>query len=111
VVVLSDGNLNLSWGSTNQGSARSTLSMTSGKYYTEVTYNDSTTNSFSCGVVIGTDPLQQWPVDSNEGRVHYDASGVIHLDGSNSATTGLATFTTDDVIGMEVNMDASPKNN
>ena len=108
IVVVSDGNLNLSWGSTNQGSARSTFGMTSGKYYTEVTYNDATTSSFSCGVVIGTDPLQQWPIADNEGRVHYDASGVIHLDGNNSATTGLATYTTGDVIGMQVDMDASP---
>jgi hypothetical protein len=59
-------------------------------------------------VVIDTDPLQQWPVANNKGRVHYDASGVIHLDGSNSETTGLATYTTDDVIGMQVDMDASP---
>ena len=109
VVALSNGNLNMSWSSTNQGSSRSTLGMTTGKYYAEATYNDSTTSSFSAGVVGIKYPLQHFPIDSPGGRAHYDASGVIHLDNNNSVNTGLATFTTNDVIGMQVDCDASPK--
>jgi hypothetical protein len=104
--VLSNGNLDVSWSSTSGHSAGSTIAVSSGKWYVEFTMGSSV-------VLIGIIPatyalkLDNWPGNSAYGAISYSylsSNGNKYNNSSNTAYG--ATFTTGDVIGVALDLDA-----
>jgi hypothetical protein len=104
--VLSNGNLDVSWSSTSGHSAGSTIAVSSGKWYVEFTRGSSV-------VLIGIIPatyalkLDNWPGNSAYGAISYSylsSNGNKYNNSSNTAYG--ATFTTGDVIGVALDLDA-----
>jgi hypothetical protein len=104
--VLSNGNLDVSWSSTSGHSAGSTIAVSSGKWYVEFTRGSSV-------VLIGIIPatyalkLDNWPGNSAYGTnsySYYSTNGNKYNNSSNTAYG--ASFTTGDVIGVALDLDA-----
>ena len=104
--VLSNGNLDVSWSSTSGHSAGSTIAVSSGKWYVEFTRGSSV-------VLIGIIPatyalkLDNWPGNSAYGAIsysYYSTNGNKYNNSSNTAYG--ASFTTGDVIGVALDLDA-----
>ena len=106
--TLSDGNLvSLGNNSTEDSVDYSTIAVTSGKWYWEETVNAiSSAASYPC---VGVARIIQQPSngkytgDSTGGGVGYFRTGAVHKEGSSVAT--YATFTTNDVIGVALDVD------
>jgi len=105
---LSDGNL-VSFGnnSIEDSVDYSTIAVTSGKWYWEEKINAiSSAASYPC---VGVARIIQQPSngkytgDSSGGGVGYFRTGAVHKEGSSVAT--YATFTTNDVIGVALDVD------
>ena len=103
--TLSDGNLTWS-SSSNQGLSIGTLGFNSGKWYFEFTCGSSVAGTMP-GVVkttVNSAANPNYPgVDAN-GWGYYATTGSIFNNGSGTAYG--ATFTTNDVIGVALDMDA-----
>jgi len=103
--TLSDGNLTWS-SSSNQGLSIGTLGFNSGKWYFEFTCGSSVAGTMP-GVVkttVNSAANPNYPgVDAN-GWGYYATTGSIFNNGSGTAYG--ATFTTNDVIGVAIDMDA-----
>ncbi len=99
-VTLSSGNLNFSCTSSGLGGAIGTIAVSSGKWYWEVTVTGGTASA----VGIAKLPLSAY--DANQtGTYLYLPSGDKRLSPSTDSAYG-ASYTTNDVIGVALNMDA-----
>ncbi len=105
-ITTSDGNLKAQLGSTGHVMITGTMAMPkgSGKYYWEiVTAGWNTSNQGpTIGVVGDTHKIADQAGGSPS--ILYRAEGVIYVDGS-TAVSGQTTFTTNDVIGVALNLD------
>lgn len=101
-MTLSNGNLTQSQTATAQG-CRSTFAMTSGKYYWEIT--NTTGSSFdTVGIVPVATPLTfDLQASGSNAVVYYAFSGNKVINGTDTAYG--ATYTTNDVIGVAVDID------
>ena len=88
------GNLNWTGASTADKGMAATISMSSGKWYWECTVTATGAGSNSYVGIVKT----AGTADSNANRVYYRGDGATVKYGT--ATTGLATYTTGDVIGI-----------
>ena len=96
--TLSNGALDWT-SSTNYGKAQGTIAVTSGKWYYEATIG-------SGNMLVGIfDATQKIPANSWIGTKAYYSSNGRKYDG-NSATSYGSTFTSGDVIGVALDMDA-----
>ena len=84
----------------------STIGVSSGKWYFEAKANVAGDNYATIGIVA-TDSLLQvngsW-LGSTSDSFFYNENGNIGTNGS-ASTTGLASYTDDDIIGVRVNLD------
>jgi len=84
----------------------STIGVSSGKWYFEAKANVAGDNYATIGIVA-TDSLLQvngsW-LGSTSDSYFYNENGSIGTNGS-ASTTGLASYTDDDIIGVRVNLD------
>jgi hypothetical protein len=105
-ITVSEGNLKAQLGSTGHVMITGTMSMPkgSGKYYWEIV--TAGWNTGNQGPVIGVVGDTHKIADQAGGSpsILYRAEGVIYVDGS-SAVSGQTTFTTNDVIGVALNLD------
>jgi hypothetical protein len=103
-----NGNLDATWNSNNGHSIRSTMSVSSGKWYWEFT----NVNNLSCGVIqqqlkIVPQTGSLWPGSDGFG---VGGSFAYRADNGNKTTNSVGTaygasFTTTDVIGCALDMD------
>jgi hypothetical protein len=101
--TMSNGNLYWAMAGGTGYMCRSTMAMESGKWVAEVTITAGTTQTsvgvVSSGVAATADPI------SVSGAVMYYRSGTKYVNGSSSAYG--ASFTTGDLIRIELNMDGT----
>ncbi len=96
-----NGNLRLSTSTVNSLARATVACSTSGKFYAEATITLNGGGNIPIGVTTFSSNSFAGGVPS----ISYRANGVIEQNGS-TVVSGLATFTTGDVISMAVNMDA-----
>ena len=105
-ITVSEGNLKAQLGSTGHVMITGTMSMPkgSGKYYWEIV--TAGWNTGNQGPVIGVVGDTHKIADQAGGSpsILYRAEGVLFVDGS-TAVSGQTTFTTNDVIGVALNLD------
>jgi len=95
--TLTAGNL---YASTLAAPITSTVSMSSGKFYAEVTYISNTVNALGVGIV----PMDGYQLSIfSTGVAYYGNSGQKYINGV--ATAYGATFTNNDVIGVALDID------
>jgi hypothetical protein len=100
-VSLSGGDLLATSTSANNESVRSTLGKSSGKWYWEITI---TTGTFGhIGVATSSEPLDNLPIGTTTAGWAYRSDAVKVTN--NTATVYGATYTTNDVIGVALDMD------
>jgi hypothetical protein len=101
-VTLSNGNLTASDGSTTSTSAIATINLpTSGKWYWEVTVSASVASGIFIGACPEANAYGTAVVQTNGS---YRNNGTIYNTASATQTSG-ATYTTNDVIGVAVDVD------
>jgi len=101
--TLADGNLVATMPALYGGNATGTFAIpSSGKWYFEVTVNAIPNSSFAVGLWAYT-AAEDFAVQGT--GVHYYSTGNKYVDGS--STTYGASFTTNDVIGVAIDVDAS----
>jgi hypothetical protein len=103
-MTLSDGNLRQSMDSATGYSARGTIASSSGKWYAEAFVQNKTTQTVIgvCDVTMGAN---QDPISAPVNAVGYYANaGTKYVNGTSSAYG--ATYTTNDIIGIALDMDA-----
>ena len=99
-VTLANGNLDFSCTSAGLGGAIGTIAVSSGKWYWEVTVTGGTASA------VGVAKLPLSAYDANQtGTYLYLPSGDKRLSPSTDSAYG-ASFTTNDVIGVALDMDA-----
>jgi hypothetical protein len=102
-----EGNLKVSCASTSYGTGRSSIAVDSGKWYWEVQINEQVGADvrFMLGIEAVNIALPSFVgyTDSN-GYGYYYASGDLYYN--NVLTSGNATYTLGDVIGMALDLDA-----
>lgn len=98
-VTLSNGNL-IATNSASHGFVRATIPVAAGRYICEFTDNDG--NGW-CGVCTGQAGLSTYLGYDDYGWA-YAFNGELYHDGGSTASWG-ATYTTDDVIRIELDMD------
>lgn len=103
-ITLSNGNLTAVNGSTGSWkSVRSTISVSTGKWYWETTINATdAANDALTGIALGTDPMDNFCGAYSTGWGYYGGAGI-KLNNSASSAYG-ATFTTGDVIGTALDI-------
>ena len=104
--VTSNGNLQSTVVGTSPRGSAGTLAVSSGKWYLEVTMGSTTDNRLIVGIVdAGFDTLSSssLPSDSTNSVFYFSLNGRSYIDGA--APTYGATFTTNDVIGIALNID------
>ena len=103
--TLTNGNLDLATGTASYGGTRGTISVTSGKWYWEVTPTAMTTSGklVAIGICASTVAL---PSYAGAGSLNYTYmnDGQKRVPGSD--TNYGATFTVNDVIGVALDLDA-----
>ena len=99
--TLTGANLNSSSSGTWADGSGS-IGMSSGKWYFEATCTSITTTQAIAGVTKNS--LSGTNGDSDTFRVAYQASGTVVCDGVTSNVTGLATYTTNDIIGVALDL-------
>ena len=97
--TLANGNLDYT-GPTGYGIAPSTIGMTSGKWYFEMT---ATSTGVGCGLSTGSASLTQY-LGQNASGWAYFTDGLKYTN--NSGSSYGASFTTNDVIGVAFDADA-----
>jgi hypothetical protein len=100
-VTVAGANLNFTTGSTTGGLGVGTFAVSSGKWYWEVTAT-STANIF--GIVTTATAVSATYVGSTSGGYGYSQNGNKYNNGSGTAYG--ATYTTNDVIGIALDLDA-----
>jgi len=88
------GNLNWTGAASADKGRAATISMSSGKWYWECTVTATAAGSNSYVGIVKT----AGTADSNANRVYYRGDGAVLKYGT--STTGLTTYTTNDVIGI-----------
>ena len=83
---------------------RGTISVLSGKWYWEVTFNGGTSNAVMIGISDATVPITSSNWQSSNGWYYYGFNGNKYT--SASAVAYGATYTTNDVIGVALDSDA-----
>jgi len=101
-VTLSDGNLTVSTSSVNVG-VPGTVGISTGKWYFEVRILNSN-GVPSIGIVPPT--WDRTYAGSSGGGIAYHTNGIIYSNGS-QVQTSLVTCTTNDIIGVVMNLDSS----
>jgi hypothetical protein len=98
---VTNGNLTIANGSTQRGTKPASFFVTSGKWYWEVLGNGY------AGAVCGTTGASSTLTLSSTGSngIGYWEGGLVYWDGGNSGA-GPASYTSSDVIGIALNMDA-----
>jgi hypothetical protein len=99
--TVSNGNLTINNGSAPKGTKPASFFVTSGKWYWEVLGNGY------AGAVCGTTGASSTLTISSTGSngIGYWEGGLVYWDGGNSGA-GPASYTSSDVIGIALNMDA-----
>jgi len=97
-------NGNLSFVGTSYRSPRSTLGISTGKFYFEM-LRTSTADDVHVGIATDTETgLDTWVGSTSTGYIYAGNDGQKYNNGSGSSYG--ATFTTNDIIGVAVDMDA-----
>ena len=97
-------NGNLSFVGTSYRSPRSTLGISTGKFYFEM-LRTSTADDVHVGIATDTETgLDTWVGSTSAGYIYAGNDGQKYNNGSGSSYG--ATFTTNDIIGVAVDMDA-----
>jgi len=100
-VVLSEGNLKMTTTAVNKGS-RATIGVSSGKWFWEIKIGSKGNND----ILIGIAQPSNWSLDyvgSSSTSYSYASSAQKYNNASQSSYG--ASFTTDDIIGVALNMD------
>ena len=109
--TLSEGNLKLVTGDSARGHHNSTLKPKSGKYYAEFTCNAmgrSEVGVVSTLNVPYSSNTTRLPTTSDEsvaGYMYYGYNGQVRYDSSNSYDITYATYTTNDIISIALDLD------
>ena len=98
-IVLSDGNLKFTSGNTGYVNARSTVGVSSGKWYAEF---EIVTSSCYIGIALGQLPTLSWVGNSIYGWVYHPNGNIYH---NNAASSYGASFTSGDIIGLAFDAD------
>ena len=99
-IVLSDGNLKFTSGNTGYVNARSTVGVSSGKWYAEF---EIVTSPCYIGIALGQLPTLSWVGNSIYGWV-YHINGNIYHNNVVTSSSG-ASFTSGDIIGLAFDAD------
>ena len=100
-LTLSNGNLDITTGSTGSKIASSSIGVSSGKWYWEATLNAS--GEILIGIENGQASLSQYLGQNVNGWGYDSFNGAKYNNGSSSAYGN--TFTTNDVIGVALDLD------
>jgi len=109
--TLSEGNLKLVTGNSERGHHNSTLKPKSGKYYAEFTCNAmgrSEVGVVSTLNVPYSSNTTRLPTTSDEsvaGYMYYGYNGRVYYDSSNNYDITYATYTTNDIISIALDLD------
>jgi hypothetical protein len=101
--TVSQGNLQVDWTTTGQGSILSTIAMTSGKWYFEGTVTGTNTREV-IGIVNSSAATTTYVGGDANGWGYFSVNGQKYNNGS--ATSYGATYTTNDIIGVAFDADA-----
>jgi len=103
-IVLAEGNTSITRSTASWNSCMSTIAVDQGKWYWE--QKVSSLGIINCGVTKSKqDGTTHSSVDA--GRVMYSSNGNIYVEGfANSPIATGTTFTTNDIIGIALNLDA-----
>ena len=104
--TLSNGNTKYATSGTSQYEpAKCTLGFSSGKYYSEHQINSLSTTACFIGI-YGTSVSGQSQSEMDTSRFCYNVQNGEIIKNASNLQTGLATFTTNDILGIEVDCDA-----
>jgi hypothetical protein len=109
--TISEGNLKLVTGNSEQGHHNATLKPKSGKYYAEFTCNAM--GRSEVGVVSNllvpygsnTTRMPTPPDGSIPGLMYYGYNGKVYNDSGNGTAATFNTYTTNDIIGIALDLD------
>ena len=109
--TISEGNLKLVTGNSEQGHHNATLKPKSGKYYAEFTCNAM--GRSEVGVVsnllvpypTNTTRMPATPDGSIAGLMYYGYNGKVYNDSGNGTAATFNTYTTNDIIGIALDLD------
>ena len=101
--TLSEANLKIV-ASASSSATRGTISVSSGKWYWEVTFNGGTNNAVMIGISDATVPITSSNWQSTDGWYYYGFNGNTYTSPSTYAYG--ASYTTNDVIGVALDSDA-----
>jgi hypothetical protein len=104
IITLDSGNLNATSSSGTYGTVLGTIGSASGKYYWEVLINSSDVAN-AVGIGNSTTDISTYIGKGNS--FGYANTGIIYGPNDTTSQSGLATFTTNDIIGVALNLDAS----
>jgi hypothetical protein len=104
-VTVTNGNLDISTSATNVG-IFATLGISTGKWYFEVTFTNSS-GVPAIGVVQSNwdRSFVGYGIAGGGGGIGYHSNGIIYNNGT-QVQTGLATYTSGDIIGVALNLDS-----
>ena len=104
--TLSNGNTKYATSGTSQYEpAKCTLGFSAGKYYSEHQINSLSTTACFIGI-YGTSVSGQSQSEMDTSRFSYNVKNGEIIKNASNLQTGLATFTTNDILGIEVDCDA-----
>jgi hypothetical protein len=104
--TLSNGNTKYATSGTSQYEpAKCTLGFSAGKYYSEHQINSLSTTACYIGI-YGTSVSGQSQSEMDTSRFSYNVKNGEIIKNASNLQTGLATFTTNDILGIEVDCDA-----
>jgi hypothetical protein len=106
VITYSNGNLTIAFGSGGRGGTSSTIAVSSGKWYSEFTLAASSGDAFAVVGIKRADEagLTEWWPGNRATSYGYRGNGNKVTNDTSSAYG--ATFTTNDVIGIALDLDA-----
>ena len=102
--TFSDGNLKLVTPVSNYGTSRTSFSVSSGKWYWEVTMTTAGSGDPMIGIVSSSEVLTNW-VGNTSTSYSYNQSTGKKFNNGTSATYG-ASYTNGDVIGVALDLDS-----
>ena len=104
--TLSNGNTKYTTSGTSQYEpAKCTLGFSAGKYYSEHQINSLSTTACFIGI-YGTSVSGQSQSEMDTLRFSYNVKNGEIIKNASNLQTGLATFTTNDILGIEVDCDS-----
>jgi len=105
IATLSNGNLNFTGGTSNNGNTTATLEVSSGKYYCEMV----PTTSYTAIGVTASSTLIRTNYSNNGGLLNTISTYQFQYDGnvvnSSGVVTTFVSYTTSDIIGVLLDMD------